>query len=218
MNSTDTKKTLVQCDFDGTVTTEDVSFMLLDAFADGNWREILEEYEQGKISVGHFNREAFSMVSASKQELLDITHARVEIREGFREFADMCGKEGIPLVIVSNGLDFYIEDILRRMGLGDTRVHAALTEFNNNGLRVQYIGPDGNTLEDNLKGAYIDVFLKDYDCVIYIGNGASDLVPSRKAHHVFATGELRNRCQNSGVEYIPFTSFNDIIEKMNSFL
>jgi 2-hydroxy-3-keto-5-methylthiopentenyl-1-phosphate phosphatase len=28
-------QTLVQCDFDGTVTEEDVSFMLLDAFADG---------------------------------------------------------------------------------------------------------------------------------------------------------------------------------------
>ena len=36
-------KTLVQCDFDGTITEEDVSFMLLDAFADRDprrWRQL----------------------------------------------------------------------------------------------------------------------------------------------------------------------------------
>ncbi len=217
MSSTDVKKTLVQCDFDGTVTTEDVSYMLLDAFADGNWRDLLEEYEQGKISVGHFNRGAFSMVSASKQKLLDVAHVKVEIRAGFREFTDMCSREGIPLVIVSNGLDFYIEDILRRLGLENTEVHAARTEFNSNGLHVQYVGPDGGTLEENLKGAYMDVFLKDYHRVIYIGNGKSDEVPSRKAHHVFATGGLLTRCQKSGIECTAFTNFHDIMGKM-SFL
>ncbi|MBI2979758.1 MAG: hypothetical protein HYY41_02890 [Chloroflexi bacterium] len=60
-------KTLVQCDFDGTITEEDVSFMLLDAFADGDWRRRLKEYEAGRISVGRFNTEAFSMVKAPEQ-------------------------------------------------------------------------------------------------------------------------------------------------------
>ena len=43
-------KTLVQCDFDGTVTEEDVSFFLLDTFAQGDWRRLLQEYKEGKIS------------------------------------------------------------------------------------------------------------------------------------------------------------------------
>ncbi len=37
MNSKQPTKTLVQCDFDGTITEEDVSFAMLDAFADGDW-------------------------------------------------------------------------------------------------------------------------------------------------------------------------------------
>ena len=39
MNSTG-MKTLVQCDFDNTIAESDVSFMLLDAFADGDWQQL----------------------------------------------------------------------------------------------------------------------------------------------------------------------------------
>ena len=45
-------KTAVQCDFDGTITVEDVSYLLLDNFADGNWRELLKDYTAGKMPVG----------------------------------------------------------------------------------------------------------------------------------------------------------------------
>jgi len=37
-------KTMVQCDFDGTITEEDVSFFLLDTFADGDWRQLWKDY------------------------------------------------------------------------------------------------------------------------------------------------------------------------------
>ena len=53
-------KTIIQCDFDGTITDDDVSFLILDAYAGGNWRQLFKDYEDGKISVGHFNEAAFS--------------------------------------------------------------------------------------------------------------------------------------------------------------
>ena len=49
------KKTLIQSDFDGTITQEDVSFMLLDAFSDNDWRPLLREYRENRISVNSFN-------------------------------------------------------------------------------------------------------------------------------------------------------------------
>jgi len=42
-------KIAVQIDFDETVTIGDVSYLLLDAFADKEWRKSLEEYSSGKI-------------------------------------------------------------------------------------------------------------------------------------------------------------------------
>ena len=64
-------RTVVQCDFDGTVTYKDVSFLLLDEFAGPQWREYWEQYQDGRITVGRFNELAFGMVKASRQELLD---------------------------------------------------------------------------------------------------------------------------------------------------
>jgi len=46
-----TQKTAVQFDFDGTVTVEDVSFLLLDTYVGGVWREYLKEYESGRMTV-----------------------------------------------------------------------------------------------------------------------------------------------------------------------
>jgi len=78
-------KTLVQCDFDGTITEEDVSFLILDAFATGDWRQLLADYREGKISVGYFNMKAFAMVKADKQTLLQFVKSKAKIRAGFHE-------------------------------------------------------------------------------------------------------------------------------------
>jgi 2-hydroxy-3-keto-5-methylthiopentenyl-1-phosphate phosphatase len=108
-----TVKTLVQCDFDGTVTEKDISFFLLDAFAQGDWRRLLREYKEHKISVGEFNTKAFAMVKADKHTLLEALKGGVKVRAGFHELVNYCLRKGFRLVIVSNGLDFYIMAVLK---------------------------------------------------------------------------------------------------------
>ena len=78
-------KTLVQCDFDGTITEEDVSFLILDAFADGDWRKLLEDYKEGRISVGSFNTRAFNMVKVDKEALQEFVKEKTRIRDGLPE-------------------------------------------------------------------------------------------------------------------------------------
>ena len=97
-----TKKILIQCDFDGTITKDDVSFMLLDAFAKGDWRAINKEYSDGNITVGQFNEKAFAMVRAGKKTMLDYLEGKVVVRRGLKQFVEMCHKKDIRLVIVSN--------------------------------------------------------------------------------------------------------------------
>ena len=183
-------KTLIQCDFDGTITEEDVSFTLLDNFADGNWRERLKDYQAGKITVGRFNTEAFSMVKADRTTLVKHALNEVRIRPGFGKFLAYCQHKQIRLVIVSNGLDFYIEEIMRGIGAEDIEYRAARTTFNPGGLDVKYVGPDGTCLEDDFKGAFTTSFLGQGYRVLYAGNGTSDLPPAKRSHHIFATGSL----------------------------
>ena len=214
MSLSKAKRTLIQCDFDGTITTEDVSFIILDKFASGDWRPLLKEYRAGKISVGHLNTEAFAMVNADKQDLLKAISGRIKIRDGFHELVTYCRKRNCHIVIVSNGLDFYIKAILNEIGLGDIPVSAAQTSFLPEGLQVRYVGPDGLCLQDGFKETHVASFLRNGYQIIYVGNGISDFPAAKRCHHVFATGELLACCKETNLECNAFTDFNTIIKTL----
>ncbi len=208
--------TLIQCDFDGTVTFEDASFLMLDTFARGDWREINRVYEAGLMTVGKFNDEAFGLVTATREEMLKSIEGKVKVRPGFRQFVSFCRRTGLRLAIVSNGLDFYIEDILAREGLQDVEVHAASTRFGGNSLSVQYYGPDGRPVDDAFKARFVSHFLDEGYRVVYIGDGSSDYVPARQCDRIFATGTLLRKCIESGVAHCHFDDFNEIERAMQS--
>ncbi len=204
-------KTLVQCDFDGTITEEDVSFQLLDAFANGGWRQMLTEYREGKISVGYFNMTVFTMIKADRQTLCEFARNEAKIRAGFRELLDCCHRKDFRFVIVSNGLDFYIETILGDIGIDNIEVLAAQTHFSPESIEVKYIGPEGNQIQDSFKEAYIRLFLSRGYRVVYVGNGISDIPAAKLAYRIFANGELLDYCKQTNLNYTPFVDLNDIV-------
>jgi len=207
---------IIQCDFDGTITEEDVSFMLLDAFAQGDWRKWFQEYRDNKISVGEFNTRAFATVKATRRELLEVARSKVKLRDGLQGLVNYCRSRGFRFVIVSNGLDFYIRSILKDAGLGDIEVYAAKTRFYRGGLKVQYIGPDGTPLMSDFKTAYLRAFLKQGYRVTYVGNGPSDIAPASLAHHVFAREGLLDGCREMKIKCMPFDNLNDIARGLES--
>jgi 2-hydroxy-3-keto-5-methylthiopentenyl-1-phosphate phosphatase len=202
---------IIQCDFDGTITEEDVSFMLLDAFAQGDWRKLFQQYRDNKISVGEFNTRAFTMVKAGRKELLEVARSKVKLRAGLHELVAYCRSRGFRLMIVSNGLDFYIKSILKDVGLDNIKVYAAKTRFHHGRLKVQYIAPDGTPLMSDFKEAYIRAFLKQGYQVIYVGNGPSDIAPAVLAHHIFARDGLLEGCREMNLKCTPFDDLNDIV-------
>jgi 2-hydroxy-3-keto-5-methylthiopentenyl-1-phosphate phosphatase len=207
------RKTLIQCDFDSTIAADDVSFQILDAFADGDWRQVLEEYREGRISVGVFSSRTFAMVKADKPTLLRfiLKEKRARIRPGFQELLAYCARRGFKFVIVSNGLSFYIEAILKDIGVDGVEVFAAETEFGPEGLKVRYIGPDGGELEDNFKKAYVEFFRSQGYRVIYIGDGLSDRIPASQADYIFARDDLLIYCREKNLNHTPFDDLNDVV-------
>ncbi|MBN2239192.1 MAG: HAD-IB family phosphatase [Dehalococcoidales bacterium] len=212
----DKKNILVQCDFDGTITIEDASFAILDAYLPGKWEALFKEHQEGKMSVGEFNTRVFSMVKADKETLLKLIDERVRIRDSFQEFVRYCRDYGYRIVIVSNGLDFYIKHILNKTRSGDLEFHASITTFDPGGLTVRHRGPDGNYLDEDVKVAYTDSFLSQGYDVIYLGDGSSDIMPAKKCSRVFATGNLVSYCERENLECIPFKSFQEVIREMRS--
>ena len=206
-------KLAVQLDFDGTVTLEDVSFLLLDTYAGPGWREYLKDYTDGKISAGVFNKKVFGMVKAGKKTMTDfvLSSPRVTVRPGFKEFIDFCSQNGIEVVIVSHGLIFYIEAILKKLGLAGLEVHAAENVFSPGGMKVRYLGPDGRELEAGSKEAWTAWLVKRGFSVIYVGDGSSDVLPAAKADYVCAAGALLESRRKNNLPCVPFNDFFDVI-------
>ncbi|MFW6150757.1 MAG: MtnX-like HAD-IB family phosphatase [Chloroflexota bacterium] len=209
-------KTVVQCDFDGTVTTEDASYFLLDAFAQGDWRAVLREYEQDKITVGEFNSRVFSMVAADERTLVETVRQKVQLRPGLQELTDYCCSHGLRLVIVSNGLEFYIHALLAQANLRDVEVHAAQACFDPDGVKVSYVGPDGSHVDNGLKETYVQRFLSQGYRVVYVGNGRSDRAAARQAHEIFATEELLDFCRQEQLRCHPFIDLTDVVRGLRT--
>jgi len=209
-------KTLIQCDFDGTITQEDVSFLILDSFGSKDWRQLFNEYKEGRISVGRFNRKAFATVKADEQTLVKFVEDKAILRAGFHELVGYCHRRNFKFVIVSNGLDFYIQAVLRDIGISNIEVFAARTRFGPDGIEARYIGPEGNEVEDSFKEAYLRLFQEKGYHIIYAGNGISDISPAGRAEHIFATGDLLAYCKEMAINCIPFNNLNDIVKGLES--
>ncbi len=203
-------KTIVQCDFDGTITQEEQSFLLLDTFARGDWKQLLKDYREGKISVNYFNTKAFAMVKEDRQTLIDFVRSKVKIRDGFSELLACCHRNGFRFIIVSNGLDFYIRAILREIRVENIKVFAAQTRFTSKGIEAKYIGPNGAQLESDFKEAYVNSFRRTGRRIMYVGDGLSDIRTAKQAQHIFARSELLNYCRKANLDCTPFVDLNDV--------
>ncbi len=204
--------TLVQCDFDGTVTIGDVSFQILDEFTGNGWRELFQEYMQGKMTVNRFNATVFSKVKADEATLEHFVRQKAVIRPGLPELLKACRERDFRFVIVSNGMMFYIDAILKMLGLNGLEFVAARSNFKPEGVEAWYEGPDGKPIEDGFKEAYTRDFLKQGYRIIYIGNGTSDFAPARLCSHIFSIDNLTASCKEAGVAHMPFSDLHEVAE------
>ncbi|MFH1663199.1 MAG: HAD-IB family phosphatase, partial [Chloroflexota bacterium] len=172
------------------------------------------DYKEGRISVGSFNTRAFNMVKTDKETLEEFVKEKTRVRDGLPELLKLCRCKDFRFVIVSNGLEFYINTILEALGINGVEVFAARAAFDPSGIKARYIGPDGNELQNDFKEAYIRHFLKDSYRVIYIGNGASDVPSARLSSYIFATGAMLTDCRRMNLECTPFASLNDVAKGM----
>ncbi|MBA7673762.1 2-hydroxy-3-keto-5-methylthiopentenyl-1-phosphate phosphatase [subsurface metagenome] len=201
---------IIQCDFDGTITTNNISLLLREKFAIGNWRKIESDYLGGRLAVEESNKRQYALIKESREKLKAFARKNAEIRAGFLEFVTYCLAAGIRLVIVSSGLDFYIEVVLDKIGASDLELHCAQTSFAKDSITVSYAGPDGGTVREGFKKKYLAWLRKRGGRVAYIGDGLSDLEAARQADHVFATGHLLDLLDTYSIERSAFSDFYDL--------
>lgn len=201
---------IVQCDFDDTIAVGIVSTAILEAFASGGWRAMLQEYPGGKYSVEESNIRLFALVEAEKADIEEFVVGQVVLRYAFDEFVEYCQGEGIRLVIVSSGLDLYIQPTIRQLGLDHLEVYSGHALVTPKGVKVEYTNPSGALITQGFKESYVRHFKAEGNTVIYVGDGTSDIVPAGEADFVIARSTLEAHRKTNGLPYFGFETFNDV--------
>ena len=201
---------VVQCDFDETVTAVDLGLGLREAFAPEGWTVMEEDFLAGRCSPEENITKQFKLIKASKQEIEDFVLGNVVLRPEFGEFVDYCRGVGLKLVIVSSGLDIYIDMILGLLELEDLDVHSGKVTIGSDGMDVVYSNPDGDRNESGLKEAYVKHYKEAGHTVVYVGQGLSDIAPAEVADYVIARSSLAEHLTEQGISYDKFDTFQDV--------
>jgi 2-hydroxy-3-keto-5-methylthiopentenyl-1-phosphate phosphatase len=222
-------KLKIYCDFDGTVTKNDVWVSALGKFIKDKdkFAVVCEEFTSSVITARECNLRELDLIEDFSFETLHQYLDEEELDDYFRDFLKYCDENNYELTLLSEGLDYYINYILRREKLD-------LKFFSNKLVVNENINESGKTeykltcdfpfTDENCsycgmsKRNILINNTNDYEneISVFIGDGISDFCASNYADIVFAKKRLASYCWKNNITYFDFKNFKDVIDKLES--
>jgi 2-hydroxy-3-keto-5-methylthiopentenyl-1-phosphate phosphatase len=199
------------CDFDGTVTKEDVIDRILEEFADPAWRDIEQAWVKGIIGSRDCLAMQTGLIKAKKKDLLEFVEG-IGIDETFVDFTRYCKSRAIEIVILSDGIDLFIKSILNRYGLKDIKVFSnGLVQTNGHfEMTFPYFRKDCSSRSGICKCKIMEDLSRPEGINILVGDGHSDFCIAAKADLTFAKSALLDFCRSEKIPHIDHKEFGDI--------
>ena len=208
----------ILCDFDGTVSVEDITDSLLERFGRPGWQAIEEAWRRGEIGSHDCMAQQVALLDASAAEM-DAHLDDMSIDRAFPHFAAAARDSGMPLAIVSDGLDYAIRRILGNYGLGDLPVIAnRLDAVGENGWQLDFPYGKAGCRSGNCKCSCANSAKAERKRVLLIGDGNSDFCVAGEVDLVFAKHRLIEHCRSAGIPYVPITGFADALDLLPTLL
>ena len=210
--------TEVFCDFDGTITCVDATDAVLETFALPAWQDWEQRWVNGEITSQECLSRQIELIQADQETLIRFAE-NLPVDEGIVALDRRCAEGGIPLTIVSDGLDLLIEAVLRRWNLLHLPVYSNHLHWDETGkpsLSFPFAIPICETGAGTCKCALARPLNAMPTRTVYIGDGRSDQCVSTKAQTLFAKGTLQTWCKAEGVAYLPFETLTDVAERIFS--
>lgn len=206
-------KKLILCDFDGTISTYDMGYILVNHFSSDEWKAIDQDFCDGKIGSKEAYSRIASLLKGDKKAAIDFIQKHSDIDPYFSSFYKYCKENHIDVKIVSDGLDFYIRILLGIHHLTEIPFYANTTQYlSGGGLDISF--PYSNAecgLCGTCKRKIIQLHRADYDAIYFVGNGLSDRCAAAEADFVFAKDSLYPFCIEKEITCHYFQSFSEIL-------
>lgn len=212
---------MIFCDFDGTITKRDVIITIMEKFAPPEWVSIKDKilYER-TITLKDGIEMLFNLIDSDKKlEIEKYILNTVQLRDGFSDFINYCEKNNVEFNVLSGGLDFHIDPILKDFK-SKIKIYCSNAIFSSEKIKVIYpYLPKNCSLCGDCgccKIELIEKYPREEFYRVVIGDSLTDLPPSRVADITFARGDLikyideENSKSETPMKYIPFETFFDV--------
>jgi HAD superfamily phosphoserine phosphatase-like hydrolase len=158
------------------------------------------------------------LIQADRDTLIRFAD-NLPIDEGIIALDRRCTEEGVPLTIVSDGIDLLVEAVLRRHNLLHLPVYSNHLRWDQAGrpsLSFPFAVQECESGAGTCKCALTRSSVLSPSRTVYIGDGRSDQCVSAKVQTLFAKGILRTWCEAQGITYLPFETLTDVAEQIFS--
>lgn len=200
------------CDFDGTISHDDATDLLLERFARPGWEALEAEWKAGLIGS--------RACMAGQIALLDVDDAALDacidglrLDLHFPPFVQAARRAGHEVLVVSDGVDRCIRRSLARLELSDLPVFSNRLEGQGpRDWRLAFPHADEacRRASGTCKCAIAEATLPRRPTLL-IGDGSSDFCVAGEADLVFAKGRLIDYCRSHGIHHHPIADFADAL-------
>lgn len=215
-----TKKRIVFCDFDGTITVNDNIIAIIKHFNPAGWENIAERTIAQEISIMDGVGQMFRLLPASMQkEVIDFSISNVRIREGFAEFLNYCKEQQIDFFVTSGGIDFFVYPILEAFDIPKDHIYCNGSDFSGEQIEILWPNPCDAHCTNNCgmcKTTIMRRFPEEQFERIIIGDSVTDFEGAKLADIVYSRSHLTVKCKELGLPHHEYETFHDIINTMNA--
>lgn len=215
------KKTVIFCDFDGTITLTDNIIAIMKHFQPEGWEKQLQQILDKKVTLQEGVGGLFALLPASrKDELIRFVRDYIQIREGFSELLDYCQTHRIEFLVTSGGIDFFVRSALEPFPLVPDQIYCNASDFTGERIRITWPHPCDEECTNGGCGMCKTTIIRSYPSDqfnrVLIGDSISDFAGARVADYVFARSDLAEECKKLEMAHTEYETFFDVIRGMEA--
>lgn len=212
------KDTIFLIDFDRTITFNDSTDEIMRIHNEAMVDEYQEKFMDGKLRVRDYIKGLLESLKLSQDEYKKDVSRNVIIDECFKDFL----KLNYNIRIVSAGTYDNVLGVFEKnnINISEDKIYSNRLIFDGNNIKITFPYDNNEAYEGICKKSIVEKYKKNYEKVVFIGDGHSDIPASQAADVLFAKKglSLEKHCKANDIKYIPYSNFCDIIKAIDEGL